>query len=129
MSKIKNIPCDPYRRDIDVFIGSYEELLKYAKKHLKKDPLLDIIEDGGDTDDYSASFYFRGDGTGIIHLFKYPTTPKEIAEAAHEALHTTFHILSYVGVDFKPSGSNEAYAYLHQWILENLLNKKGYQKV
>ena len=62
MAKIKNIPCDIFKRDIDVFIGSYEELCKYAKKHLKKDPLLDEITDN--TPDYAACFYFRADGTG-----------------------------------------------------------------
>lgn len=103
--------------------------MKYARKHRKNDSLLKIIEDGGDTDDYSASFYFRGDGTGIIHLFKYPTTPKEISEASHEVLHATFHALNYVGVEFEPGASNEAYTYLHQWILENLLDKKRYNKV
>lgn len=126
MAKIKTIPCELYRRDIDVFIGSHEELLKYAKKKLKKDPLLEIIEDGGD---YSASFYYRHDGTGIIHLFKFPTTPTEIAEAGHEALHAAFHILDYVGVEYVQGSNNEAFTYLQEWIQQNILEKKGYKKV
>ena len=71
MAKIKTIPCDPYKKDIQVFIGSYEELLKYANKKLKKDVLLDIIKDGSD-ESYDACFYYRSNGTGIIHIFKYP---------------------------------------------------------
>jgi len=128
MAKIKTIPCDPYRRDIDVFIGSHEELLKYANKHLKDDCLLDIIKNVN-PDDYDASFYYRGDGTGIVHIYKMPTTPVEISVAGHEVLHATFHVLNYCGVEYQVNGSNEAFTYLHQWILQNVLDKKGYKRV
>ena len=127
MAKIKNIPCDIFKRDIDVFIGSYEELCKYAKKHLKKDPLLDEITDN--TPDYAACFYFRADGTGIIHLLKFPTTPEEIGHASHESLHAAMRLCWYCGVDYTPGAPNETFTYLQEWILLNILTKKGYKKV
>lgn len=124
MSKIKNIPCDIYKRDIQVFLGSHEEFVKYANKYIKNDGLLDVINNGYQG---AADFYYGSLGESIIRLDKLPTTPKEIGIAGHEALHATMHILDYCGVKYTPEEGNEAFTYLHEWILTNILEKKGYK--
>ena len=129
MAKIKTIPCDIYNKQIQVFIGSNEELLKYAKKYLKDDALLDIIEKYSEDDDVNASYYYRANGSGIVHLYKYPTNAEEISWVAHECLHATFHLLDYVNVKYEQNGANEAFTYLHDWLLYNALDKKGYKKI
>lgn len=125
MAKIKTIPCDIYRWDIDVFLGSHEEFRNYVKTKLKDKNLLDIVDDG---EPGIGDFYFN-DGQMIIRLEKFPETPKDIGVAAHEALHATMYILNWANVKYEQNGSNESFTYLQEWILTNILNKKGYTKV
>ena len=125
MAKIKTIPCDIYRWDVDVFLGSHEEFRNYVKNKLKDKNLLDIVDDG---EPGIGDFYFHG-GPMRIRMGKFPETPKDIGVASHEALHATMYILNWADVKYEQNGSNEAFTYLQEWILTNILNKKGYKKV
>lgn len=125
MAKIKKIPLDIYKRDIAVFIGSSEELLKYAKKKLKSPRLAELVEE--DDVDYAACCYHIDCGQSLIHLPSFPTTPEDISNAGHEALHATFNTLSYCGVNVTGDG-DEAFTYLFGWILKNILDKHGYER-
>lgn len=125
MAKIKTIPCDIYRWDVNVFLGSHEEFRKYVEKKLKDKSLLDVVDDG---EPGIGDYYFNSDSM-IIRIGGFPTTPAEIGVAAHEALHATMYILDWANVKYEQNGSNEAFTYLQEWILTNILNKKGYKKV
>lgn len=37
---------------------------------------------------------------------------------AHEAYHATDFMCSFLGIEYNPTGSNEAQAYLHGWIVK-----------
>ena len=105
MAKIKTIPCDIYRWDVDVFLGSHEEFRNYVKTKLKDKGLLDVVDDG---EPGIGDFYFH-DGQMIIRLEKFPETPKDIGVAAHEALHATMYILNWADVKYEQNGSNESF--------------------
>ena len=125
MAKIKNIPCDIYRWNVNVFLGSHEEFRNYVKNKLKDKGLLDVVDDG---EPGIGDYYFNSDSM-IIRIGGFPTTPAEIGVASHEALHATMYILDWANVKYEQNGSNEAFTYLQEWILTNILNKKGYKKV
>ena len=125
MAKIKTIPCDIYRRNVQVFLGSHEEFRNYVKNKLKDKGLLDVVDDG---EPGIGDYYFNSDSM-IIRIGGFPTTPAEIGVASHEALHATMYILDWANVKYEQNGSNEAFTYLQEWILTNILNKKGYKKV
>lgn len=65
----------------------------------------------------------------IVRIEGFPTTPKEIGVASHEALHAAMRILNWAGVHFESDSADEALTYLQEWILTNILTKKGYKKV
>ena len=125
MAKIKTIPCDIYRWDVQVFLGSHEEFRKYVKNKLKDKGLLDIVDS---EEPGIGDYYFTG-GKMIIRLEGFPTTPAQIGVASHEALHATMYILDWASVDYEKNGSNEAFTYLQEWILTSILDKHGYKKV
>ena len=126
MAKMKTIPCDIYRWDIDVFLGSHEEFRKYVHKKYRKDKeLLDIV----DNEEPGIGDFYYGPNMLIIRIDGFPTTPKEIGTASHEALHAAMHILNWAGVHFESSSIDETLTYLQEWILTNILTKKGYKKV
>jgi len=126
MAKIKTIPCDIYRWDINVFLGSHEEFRKYVYKKYRKDKeLLDIV----DNEDPGLGDFYYGPGMLIIRIGSFPTTPKEIGTASHEALHAAMYVLNWADVHFESKDADEALTYLQEWILTNILEKKGYKKV
>lgn len=123
------IPCDIYKRGITVFLGSYDELLKYVKEiYIDKDDDDDIEfynslknSRGGAADTH------MGDGYAIVRLPKFPETPYEIADAEHELLHATFWMLDYCGV--QESSPYEAHTYLLSWLTLNALTKDRYEEI
>ena len=73
---------------------------------------------------------------GVVYWYKgklcvYIATDnkKRIGEfLAHESVHCAFEILKSVGVKID-EGNNEAYTYLHEYLLKNALIEKDYKKV
>ena len=125
MAKMKSIPCDIYRWNVNVFLGSHEEFRNYVKNKLKDKSLLQVVDE---EEPGIGDYYFTG-GKMIIRIGEFPTTPTEIGIAAHEALHATMYILDWANVKYEQNGSNEAFTYLQEWILTNILDKHGYKKV
>lgn len=128
MAKVKYIPCDIYKRGIDVFIGTPRQLIKWAKNTYNSKEDADAIKDL-ETISYGEADFHWINGHGIVRLPKFPTTPHEIAYTAHELLHATCYILWYSGVEFNNEEvANEAYTYLLEHLTRNTLEESGYEK-
>jgi hypothetical protein len=129
MAKVKYIRCDIYKRGINVLIGTPEELKKWCEKTYNEDE---------DDKEFNwslkhcrfglADFHYSCGGCAVIRLPKFPKTPVEIAYTAHEAFHATSWLLSYSGVDYDNENiNNEAFAYLIEHLMRNILEKEGYE--
>ena len=125
MAKIKDIPCDIYRWTVQVFLGSHEEFRKYVEKKLKDKDLLSVV----DGEAPGIGDFYCGPDQAIIRIGEFPKTPAQIACASHEAIHAAAYILNWAGVKYGETGAEEALTYLQEWILTNILEKKGYKKV
>ena len=139
-SMYKYIQCDPYKRGISVFIGSCEDLKKWARKFYNntcEEDLVAQIEEYCNDSRYtstevSASTYSSTKcGHQVVHIpcFSFSYSPAEITNLSHEILHAVFGILDYVGVEYRYGGANEAYTYLYEYALKEALTVKGYKNV
>lgn len=130
MAKYKFIPVSIYKREIGIFIGSRNDFKNWIEEEYKEDDsyqgLVNLIQDTGTRTEAASFWYNESTGDGIIELPKFPKTSREIAECAHEALHATFQILDFVGVDYEKDGSNESFTYLLEHLLYNILNQNSY---
>lgn len=132
MAKYKVINIDIYGRDITVFIGSHDEFKEWVSSYRVPTSWQQLIEsiiestnDGAD----ASYWYNRLNGNGIIELSRHPESKEEIGIAAHECLHCVMHILSYINIPCIPNEANEAYTYLLQYILVNLLDYNNYKLI
>ena len=131
MAKYKNIRIELYKRDITVFIGSHEEFKEWIKKCDFPETWNTIITQILKSDDNAEASYWynNNNGNGIIELKKHPETTEEICTAVHECLHCVIRVLSYIGIPCVEYAANEAYTYLLEYILTNVLDYKGYELV
>lgn len=129
MAKYKVINIDIYKRDVTVFVGSHEELKDWMSSNEVPSSWEQVAESIIESeDDALASYWYNvSNGNGIIELPWHPKTPKEIAAAAHEALHSVMRVLSFVGIPCVANESNEAYTYLLEYILEKILDYDNYK--
>lgn len=124
---VKFIPCDMWKRGIYVFIGSFSQKKTFVLEKIKdewSDGFIEMIRT--EPTSPAAEYDYDIDGTGIIHIKKYPQTPKEYASLAHEIMHAVFVIMDFVHVDYIPKHTNETYTYLCEHITRNVLEKDGY---
>jgi hypothetical protein len=98
--------------------------------------MIQSIEQYGSDTDYKTKrvagrIYDSVSGQWIIHIpnFSFDYDPVEISNLSHELLHATHGILDFVGIEYTYGGSNEAYTYLHEFLLKNALREKGYKEV
>lgn len=131
MAKFKIINIDLYKRDITVFIGTHSEFQDWVSQYRVPASWEQLIESIiiSEDDALASYWYNRNNGNGIIELPFHPKTAEELATAAHEALHATFRIADYVGLEYMRGGSNEAFTYLHAFILENIFNYEDYKLI
>ena len=133
MAKVKYIPCEIYKRGITVFIGSVQELKRWVQHEYKDESekcFVNMIEHLHETSLYAASFYYNNmDGQRIVHIYKIPRTPKEIATLEHELLHATFHVLNFCNVLYDSESNNESFTYLLEHLTRCALEKEGYKNV
>ena len=133
MAKVKYIPCDIYKRGITVFIGSVQELKRWVQHEYKDESekcFVNMIEHLPETSSSAASFNYNNmDGQGIVHIYKFPRTPKEIATLEHELLHATFHVLNFCNVLYDSESNNESFTYLLEHLTRCALEKEGYKNV
>lgn len=131
MAKYKCIRIELYKRDITVFIGSHEEFKEWIKTNDCTETWRDIINQILESDDNAEASYRHNaiDGNGIIELHYHPKSPKEIAIAAHECLHATMRVLSFIGIPCFDNEANEPYTYLLEYILEQVLDFNNYKLI
>lgn len=130
MAKVKYICCDIYKRGIDVFIGSPEELKEWCKKTFNEDKDDEGFNRGLENCSYGIADFHYGNGYAVVRIPKFPRTPIEIAYTAHELLHATMWLLWYSGVEYDNNGANnEAFTYLHEHLVRNTFEKEGYKNV
>lgn len=126
---VKFIPCDMWKRGIYVFIGSYAQIKKFVFEKIKdewSDDFLEMLRNLSSPPTATADYLYDNDGTGIIHIKRYPSSPKEHAELAHEIMHAVFVMMDFVRVEYMPYHANETYTYLCEHITRNALEKDGY---
>lgn len=131
MAKYKCIRIELYKRDITVFIGSHEEFKEWIKTNDCTEIWRDIINQILESDDNAEASYWHDaiNGNGIIELHYHPKSPEEIAVAAHECLHATMRILSFIGIPCFDNEANEPYTYLLEYILEQVLDFNNYKLI
>lgn len=131
MAKFKVIHIDIYRRDITVFIGSHDEFKAWIATCDVPTSWEQLVEAVVESEDNAEASYWynNNNGNGIIELKKHPETTEEICTAAHECLHCVMRVLSYIGIPCVEYAGNEAYTYLLEYILTNVLDYKGYELV
>lgn len=113
---VNKITFDTYPVTLYVFVGeSDKDILAYIESNNLNDyeDLLPPLEDNEE-----ARFCYE-EGSSSIYLKLRDITKPEII--AHESLHAAAYILRHVGVRFTKA-SEEAYAYLLQYIVENIYN-------
>lgn len=109
---IKQVTFDTYPVKLHVFINeSDEDILSYLEKHNIPELVEDIFLDESD----EASFIYN-DSPNIAIRLRDLSKPEIIS---HEAFHATVYIMRYIGTRFSKA-SEEAYAYLLQYIVENI---------
>ena len=131
MAKFKVIHIDIYRRDITVFIGSHDEFKSWIATCEVPTSWEQLVEAVVESEDNAEASYWynNNNGNGIIELKKHPETIEEISTAVHECLHCTMRVLSYIGIPCVDYDANEAYTYLLEYILKNVLDYKNYELV
>ena len=131
MAKYKNIRVELYKRDITVFIGSHEEFKKWIKTNDCSETWSNIISQILESDDNAEASCWHDDinGNGLIELHYHPKSPEEVAIAAHECLHATMRILSFIGIPCFENEANEPYTYLLEYILEQVLDFNDYKLI
>lgn len=131
MAKYKCIRIELYKRDITVFIGSHEEFKEWIKTNDCTETWRDIINQILESDDNAEASYWHDaiNGNGIIELHYHPKSPEEIAVAAHECLHATMRILSFIGIPCFDNEANEPYTYLLEYILKQVLDFNNYKLI
>lgn len=112
---IKKITFDTYPLTLFIIIAeSDENVVDFVEKELIPELLEDLLSF---SEDDEALFVYKSTNPTNIAIRLRDTLRPEII--AHEALHATAYILRYVGIRFTKT-SEEAYAYLLQYIIENI---------
>lgn len=133
----KYIYCDVYRRGVLVFIGSCEDLCDTAKDLYEDDKqLINTLHESCNDEIYKSTdvagrCYDSEAGSIIVHLqtFSFDFNPLQIGTLSHELLHAAFLLLDFIGIEYKYGGNNEAYTYLHEYLLREALELEGYVSV
>jgi hypothetical protein len=108
---IKKITFDTYPITLHVFIDETDEaILEYL--------MINQCDDYQDLIDHPLSDNIEEDASEVYLRFR---NLNKLEIIAHEALHATAYILRHVGIRFSKN-SEEAYAYLLQYIVENILD-------
>lgn len=132
LAKIKHIYSEEWKNTVTVFIGSKEVLVKYLdeadgwpnSKYLKEQ-----VEETLNDKTVVGTMYPCKSASSLIWIPKWPKTPQEIASLAHEILHSTFHMLDVLEVEYRYGGPNESYTYTVEYFLRKALNPRGYREI
>lgn len=134
MAKMKCIPIDIYRLNLEVFVGSLKEFRAFIENLCKEDEsykaIVDNINDNiQGADIYEAATYWNNyERRLIIYLPSLSLKPHCINITVHELSHATQYILDDVSIRID-SSNYEAYAYLIGYLVEQVYTKDGYETI
>lgn len=129
MTKHKYIDCDIYKRGINVFIGTPDELKEWCRNHFGDDDDMEF-NIGLNNCKYGVVDFHYGNGYAVIRIPRFPHAPEEFAYTSHEIFHAACWLLWYSGVEFNNDDfANETYSYLIEYITRCVLQQDGYEDV
>lgn len=131
MARVKKIDIGIYKTWITVFVGSHKEFAKWLRKDKKdmvRKALADYVEStagehGGFGDFYSCDAC----RPSFVRVDTLKMNAEDISAMAHEMAHATFYIMRDVEIGVN-SESEEAFAYLQGYLLEEALKKDGWKE-
>lgn len=74
------------------------------------------------SNDYGKYIHLYNENYSFLMISKFPNTPSSIGILMHEIFHATTFILDKIGMKLKLLKSDEAYAYLQQYITTEIFN-------
>ena len=132
MVKVKEFRIDVFNAGVMVFIGNPEDMVSYIKIKKKNKNLAEAIEKHDFTNADGTQWGCVG-GNQVVWLEKLSIRSLarlayHIATATHEAFHATADLMNTKGVEYgsDENDSNEAFAYTIGWIMQNIIEPKGY---
>ena len=132
MVKVKEFRVDVFNAAILVFIGNPQDMISYLRDKKKNQQLADSVAKG-DFDYADGMEWGCQGGNQIIWLEKLSIRNLTklsylIATATHEAFHATADLMNNKGVEYgsDEKDSNETFAYTIGWIMQNIIEPKGY---
>jgi hypothetical protein len=112
---IKKITFDTYPIKLYIFINETDEGIM---AYMDKEDTPELVEDILNFDEGDEALFAYKDTTNIAIRLRDLQKPEFVT---HEAFHATCYIMRYVGIRLTKS-SEEAYAYLLQYITENIFD-------
>ena len=132
MVKVKEFRIDVFNATVMVFIGNPQDMVSYIRDKKKNQQLADSVANSDFASADGMEWGCQG-GNQIIWLEKLSIKnltklPYLIATATHEAFHATADLMNTKGVEYGPdtNNSNETFAYTIGWIMQNIIEPKGY---
>jgi hypothetical protein len=129
MAKVKSIICEIYKKEISVFLGTYNEMLTWAKKEFTNPAYKEFLDTMEEASPGGGADCHYDKSSCIIRLDKFPETAEEISLANHELMHATMFIMDSCGVEYVAWSNNEAFTYLNEWLSKKAYETDGYEKV
>lgn len=111
-TKVFDIPLNPYPCTLHLIICNknlaHDEIKKYINPEQKKF-------------DNTLGYVNSKDSEIVMWLPKPPRTIEELSVLVHECMHVIISVDRYVDLEYKRQRSNEAFAYLIDYIFKNVL--------
>lgn len=132
MVKVKEFRIDVFNAAVMVFIGNPQDMVSYLKDKKKNKQLADSVAKG-DFDSSDGMEWGCQGGNQVVWLEKLSIRSLarlayHIATATHEAFHATADLMNAKGVEYGSdvNDNNETFAYTIGWIMQNVIDPKGY---
>lgn len=108
-------------------VFSFNQTDAKLRNTLKKLGLKDPDADGAKYKYESGAgryvFYMEGNNLGLIRMKTIPDTPYNMAIMCHEVNHIVNLVMWYIGMPLQTGVSDEAYAYLTSYLIEEVLEQ------
>lgn len=117
-SKNAIISCPIYHRDVMIHLGDLDGISEHLNCFLNNEHIDEIKECFSTTS--RGKTIELNEGQIIVYLPKIPKTASGIATLVHELFHATHFVMEKAGITFS-NDSDEAYAYLLDYLVENAL--------
>lgn len=131
MARFKQIWIDIYRCAVAIFVGTQGEFKDWVNDNCKNDKAFaDLVYTVNETEELPCAgrYYWIEDARcSVIMVTRLSSSYKGIGFIAHELGHASFAILRDVGIVLNKD-SEEAYTYLHEYLLTEALNPDGWEE-